>query len=175
MIFNIAKQDLQARLTQIRLLAMDVDGVLTDGGLYYNDQGEETKRYNVKDGQGLKLVMAAGIEIAIVSAGASPSILHRARALGITQVFVGVEDKLAVLKDLCARLDLSLAQVAYIGDDVNDLPILQEVGCPLTVADAMPANRAIALCITAAGGGQGAVRELCDYLLQTRSASPASS
>lgn len=168
---NVSEQELYTRLSKVRLLAMDVDGVLTDGGLYYSDSGEETKKYNVKDGQGLKLLMALGIEIAIISAGASLSIMHRAGKLGITNVFVGVEDKLSVLKELCTKLCVPLAEVAYIGDDVNDLPILEQVGCPLTVADAMPANKAIAICLTTLGGGQGAVREICDYIANTRTVS----
>jgi len=159
--------DVRTRLLQVKLLALDVDGVLTDGSLYYTDSGEEIKKFNVKDGQGLRALMQAGIQVAIVSAGSSTSTLHRARRLGIEHVFIGVEDKLAVLEELTQRLGLSLYQVGYIGDDANDLPVMQAVGFPFTVADAMPENCACALYIAKLGGGQGAVREICDYLLMS--------
>jgi len=160
--------DLQTRASQVKLLATDVDGVLTDGSLYYTDSGEELKKFHVKDGQGLVALMRAGITVAMISAGASPATRHRARRLGIEHVFTGVEDKLAVLTELVARLGLSLAQVGYIGDDTNDLPVLQAVGFPCTVADAMPENIACALYVAKVGGGQGAVREICEYLLQAQ-------
>jgi 3-deoxy-D-manno-octulosonate 8-phosphate phosphatase (KDO 8-P phosphatase) len=157
---------LQARLSKVKLLALDVDGVLTDGGLYYSDSGEELKKFNVKDGQGIKLVMQAGIEVAIISANNSAATLHRAKKLGIQRAFVGIDNKLATLQQICEELNLSHAQVAYVGDDLNDLPILQSVGCPLTVADAIPENQARAVYVTELKGGQGCVREICNLLLQ---------
>lgn len=161
--------ELQACFAQVKMLVLDVDGVLTDGGLYYTETGEELKKFNVKDGLGIKLVMAAGIHVAIISAGFSAATLHRAKRLGIESVFTGIENKLDTLEDLCAQLGVPLSQVAYVGDDLIDLPILERVGCPLTVADAMPANQAIACYITQRGGGQGAVREVCDLLLAAQS------
>ncbi|MGG6269246.1 KdsC family phosphatase [Leptolyngbya sp. AN03gr2] len=163
----IDSTEFSALLSTIRLLALDVDGVMTDGGLYYTETGEELKKFNVKDGLGIQLVMKAGIHIAIVSAGFSSATLYRAKRLGIEHTFIGVEDKLATIQKLCEQLDLSLSQVAYMGDDLIDLPVLQAVGCPITVADAMPANQAIALYITQKAGGQGAVREVCDLLVQS--------
>jgi 3-deoxy-D-manno-octulosonate 8-phosphate phosphatase (KDO 8-P phosphatase) len=159
---------LHTRLCQVKLVAFDVDGVLTDGGLYYTERGEEMKRFNVKDGQGLRSLMAHGIEVALISANESPATRQRAQQLGISHVYVGVADKLTTLQALCQRLDISLAQAAYIGDDINDVPVMQAVGCPMTVADAMPANLACALYVAQRGGGQGAVREICDYLLTIR-------
>ena len=165
---NIPEEELRERLAQVRLLSLDVDGVLTDGGLYYTESGEELKKFNVKDGQGLKLVMQAGIEVAIISTGSSTSTLHRAKRLGIAHTLLDVEDKLLALRTLCEKLDISLAQVAHVGDDINDLPVLQMVGCPLTVADAMAANRACAVYVTKLAGGQGAVREICDIIVRHR-------
>jgi 3-deoxy-D-manno-octulosonate 8-phosphate phosphatase (KDO 8-P phosphatase) len=159
---------LRERLQQVKLLALDVDGVLTDGGLYYTEHGEELKKFNVKDGQGLQLLRQAGIEVAIISSGASSATLHRARSLGLTHVFIAVESKLMTLRALCHDLGIDLSQVAYVGDDVNDLSIMQAVGCPLTVADAMPPNRACAVYVTHAAGGQGAVREICELMLSCR-------
>jgi len=162
----ISAADLRARLAQVRLLALDVDGVLTDGGLYYSASGEETKKFHVKDGQGLQALRRMGIEVALISGSASQATVHRAKTLGITYAFVGTEDKLSTLITLCQHLGLTLAQVAYVGDVVNDLPVMQAVGCPLTVADARPENHACALYVTTLGGGQGAVREICDALLK---------
>ena len=156
----------QVRLSQVKLLALDVDGVLTDGGLYYSNSGEELKKFNVKDGQGIKLVIQAGIEVVIISASNSAATLHRAKKLGIKRAFIGIEDKLATLEQICQELNLSLAQVAYVGDDLNDLPILKSVGCPLTVADAIPENKINAVYVTELKGGQGCVREICNLLLQ---------
>lgn len=161
----ISESDLSARLARVKLLALDVDGTLTDGGLYYTDSGEELKKFNVKDGQGLNLLLKAGIEVAIITASASTSTLHRARKLGITHTFIGVENKLSTLKDLCQKLDIDLSQVAYVGDDINDLAVMQAIGCPLTVADAMPTNLTEAIYVTQKAGGQGAVREICDLLI----------
>ncbi len=168
---EITQSDLRLLLSQVKLLALDVDGVLTDGGLYYSTSGEELKKFNVKDGLGIKLVMQAGIEVAIISASDSAATLHRAKKLGIKRVFVGMENKLPTLKQICEELNFSLAQVAYIGDDLTDLPILQSVGCPITVADAIAENKAQAVYVTELPGGQGCVREVCDRLLQIHSKS----
>ena len=164
-------KDIEAHFAQVKLLALDVDGVLTDGGLYYSNSGEELKKFNVKDGQGIKLVMQSGVELAIISANNSAATLHRAKKLGIERAFVGIENKLATLEKICEELNLSLAQVAYVGDDLNDLPVLQAVGCPITVADAIPENKASAVYVTELKGGQGCVREICNLLLQVRTKS----
>lgn len=165
---SIFESQLRARLLQVKLLALDVDGVLTDGGLYYTESGEELKRFNIKDGQGIKLAMQSGIEVAIITAKSSLSTLHRAKDLGITHTYLGVEDKLSTLEKLCEKLTLSLPQVAYVGDDINDLAVMQAVGCPLTVADAVSVNQACALYVTKLPGGQGAVREICDILVHVQ-------
>ena len=150
---------------QVKLLALDVDGILTDGGLYYTESGEVCKKFNVKDGKGIKLLMQSGVEVAIISANDSAATLHRARKLGIVNCFTAVENKLEVLKTLCHQLNISLSQVAYMGDDLNDLPVLKAVGLPLTVADAIPENQTVAVYVTKLSGGQGAVREVCNLLL----------
>lgn len=162
----ISESELRERLLQVKLLVLDVDGVLTDGGLYYMESGEELKRFNIKDGQGLKLLMQTGIEVAIITAKSSLSTQHRAKHLGIVHTYLGIEDKLTTLRNLCKKLDLSLFQVAYVGDDINDLAVMQSVGCPLTVADATFENQACALYVTKLAGGQGAVREICNILIE---------
>lgn len=156
------------RLARVELLGLDVDGVLTDGGLYYSDSGEQMKKFDVKDGQGIKLAQNAGIDIALISGSSAEATRHRAKTLGIAHVYIGVEDKLATLQQLCEMLELERSQVAYVGDDINDLPLLNWVGCPLTVADAIPANREVATYVTQKPGGRGAVREICDLLVTCR-------
>jgi 3-deoxy-D-manno-octulosonate 8-phosphate phosphatase (KDO 8-P phosphatase) len=155
----------QINFSPVKLLALDVDGILTDGGLYYTETGEVCKKFNVKDGKGIKLLIQSGIKVAIISANDSPATHHRAKKLGIEYCFTGVEDKLTILKDLCQKLDLPLSQVAYMGDDLNDLPVLKAVGFPLTVADAIYENRMNSIYVTRLSGGQGAVREICNLVL----------
>jgi 3-deoxy-D-manno-octulosonate 8-phosphate phosphatase (KDO 8-P phosphatase) len=162
---KLTREELRSRLFQVKLLALDVDGVLTDGGIYILDSGEEFKRFNVKDGLGLKQVMATGIEVAILTANASTAVAHRMKTLGISHVFIGVKDKEVVLRELCQTLEIELDRVAYIGDDLADLGVLKLVGLPITVADSVPAVKSVAYYITQQGGGQGAVREICDLLL----------
>lgn len=148
----------------IRLLSLDVDGVLTDGGLYYADDGTVSRKFNVRDGVGIQRVMALGIEVAIVSAGTSGSIPHRAKTLGIRRALSGVSDKLAAVKKLCRDLGCTLADAAHVGDDLNDVALLKAVGLPFSVADAAPEARAAARYVTRRRGGDGAVREICDLL-----------
>jgi 3-deoxy-D-manno-octulosonate 8-phosphate phosphatase (KDO 8-P phosphatase) len=166
------EDSVRLRLAQVRLLSLDVDGVLTDGGLYYTESGEELKKFNAKDGQGIKLLMAMGVEVAIITASRSQAAFHRAKTLGIEHVFIGAKDKLCVLQTLCREMGLSLDQVAHVGDDVNDIPILESVGCPLSVADAMAINKSKALWVASLPGGQGAVREICDLLCSLHSGKP---
>jgi len=162
----ISQAQLQIHLAQVKLLAIDVDGVMTDGGLYYTEDGDELKKFNVKDGLGIKRVMEAGVEVAFITASSSQATFHRATRLGIKHIFIGIEDKLLTLKELCKQLGLPLSQVAYMGDDLIDLAVLQAVGCPITVADAIPDNLETAIYVTLKEGGKGAVREVCDLLLK---------
>ena len=166
---NISETELKSRLSQVKLLALDVDGVLTDGGLYYTERGEELKKFNVKDGLGIKLLMRAGIEVAIISANSSAATTYRAKKLGMEHCYIGIEDKLPVLNDLCDRLNISLAEVAYVGDDITDIPILKSIGCPITVADAIAENLEHVIYVTQMAGGHGAIREVSSLILQALS------
>lgn len=156
--------DLQTRISKIHLLAMDCDGVLTDGGVYMLEDGTEFRKFNIKDGLGLKLVMEAGIHVAIISGSSCTSVIHRANKLGIEDVYVGVEDKLGLLMKICQRLNISLAQVAYIGDDLPDLPILERVGLPCAPSDAVIEVLQKSLFVSHLPGGQGSVRDICNLL-----------
>jgi 3-deoxy-D-manno-octulosonate 8-phosphate phosphatase (KDO 8-P phosphatase) len=158
--------EIQRLLSKVKLLSLDVDGVMTDGGLYYADDGRIMRKYNVKDGVGIQRAMKAGVQMAIISAGVSGSVPERATTLGIRHVFTGVEDKRATLESLCEELGLEMHETAHIGDDINDVPLLEAVGCAIAVADAQPEAFEAAAIITERNGGMGAVREICDALVE---------
>ena len=158
----------KSRLCDVRLLSLDVDGVLTDGGIYIGDNGSQFRKFNVKDGMGMQRVRDAGIEVAIISAGHCAAVEQRASMLGIVHTRTGVTDKLSELRDICALVGTSLSSVAHIGDDVNDIPVMQAVGCPISVADAVAEAREAAIYVTNRRGGDAAVREICDLLLALR-------
>jgi len=153
---------------RIRLLVLDVDGVLTDGRLYFGPSGEVMKTFHVRDGVGIKAVLAAGIDVAIISGRRSESVALRAAELGIRHVFQGVDRKAEVLRQLLDELSVDASQTACVGDDTPDLPILVLAGLPIAVADAHPDLVAVASYVTRAVGGAGAVREVCDLLLVDR-------
>jgi len=157
--------DLLARAAGIRLAAFDVDGVLTNGQLFLGPQGEEYKVFNVRDGQGLVMLRESGVAIAIITGRRSAVVAARMAELGIEYVYQGQRDKAAALDELLARLGLGPEAVCYAGDDLPDLPVLQRVGLPVTVADGHPACVAAARYCTTAGGGAGAVREICELLM----------
>lgn len=160
--------DLDKRLKGLRLLSLDVDGVLTDGGLYYADDGSQLRKFNVRDGMGMKQVMAAGVEIALITASNTDAILKRAEGLGVAHVRMGADDKVAALSDVCTKLGIDLADVAHMGDDLNDLPVLGAVGLGMTVADGRPEVLAVAEFISDRAGGDGAVRDICDRILKAK-------
>ncbi len=149
----------------VRLLVLDVDGVLTDGRLHYGSRGEVLKSFHVRDGHGIKSLRKAGIEVAVISGRRSAAAARRCRELGIRYVIQGVDDKLAAFAKLVSRLRLKPAECACIGDDVPDVPLLQAVGLSFAVADAHPAAKQAARRATSLGGGLGAVREVCDQLI----------
>ena len=156
------------RAAQVKLMIFDVDGVLTDGGLYYGDQGEMFKRFNVLDGAGIKLLQKFGVETAIITARQSEIVNQRAAGLGITHVHQGAHDKRVVFEQLAARLGLTTAQCGFIGDDLIDLPILIRVGFAASVANCHPEVRQRVHYVTRHGGGHGAVREVCDLILHAQ-------
>jgi 3-deoxy-D-manno-octulosonate 8-phosphate phosphatase (KDO 8-P phosphatase) len=156
------------RWATVRALVTDVDGVLTDGGLYYAENGDELKRFDVRDGQGLVLLREAGLLTAIVTRKQTAIVTRRARDLGIVEVHQNVTDKAAAVADLLARHRLPAAGVCYVGDDVGDLPAMRAVGVSVAVADAVPLVRRAATYVTRARAGHGAIREVCDLILASR-------
>lgn len=153
------------RAAAIRLAAFDVDGVLTDGRLYYADSGEETKAFSTLDGHGLKLLMGESIRVALITARRSRLLEARARNLGVELLFQGCTDKASTLAGLLRDLGLAATQASYMGDDVVDLPALRLAGLALTVPEAPAAVRRAAHHVTRHGGGRGAVREACELVL----------
>jgi 3-deoxy-D-manno-octulosonate 8-phosphate phosphatase (KDO 8-P phosphatase) len=155
-------------LRGIKLFATDVDGVLTDGGMYYAESGDEWKKFNTRDGMGIKLLQRAGIITAIVTQERTKLVARRAEKLAIPELHQGVMDKLALVRDMSARYGLTLSQVAYIGDDINDLETLKAVGFSATPADGMPQIAAAVDYICRKKGGEGAVREIIDMILDAQ-------
>jgi len=155
-------------LRGIKLFATDVDGVLTDGGMYYAESGDEWKKFNTRDGMGMKLLQRAGIITAIVTQERTKLLARRAERLTIPELHQGVMDKLSLVRDMSARHGLTLSQVAYIGDDINDLETLKAVGFSATPADGMPQVAAAVDYICRKKGGEGAVREIIDMILDAQ-------
>lgn len=156
------------KANQIKLLMLDVDGVLTDGSLLIGSDGHESKRFNVRDGFGIKLWMSQGLEIAIVSGRRSESTTARMAELGITRVEQGAPDKLASLERLCTELAIDKSHVACMGDDLPDLPPMRAAGIAIAVGDGDERVKSCADYVTNAPGGRGAVREAIEYLLKER-------
>lgn len=161
-------QEIHTRAASIRLLALDVDGVLTDGALYFSNSGEEMKAFSTLDGQGIKLLQDNGVTVALITARNSQLVSRRAANLGITHLVQGSENKLQALTSLLQQLQLELNQAAYVGDDLPDLACIRRVAFGIAVANAHAAVKAEAFVTTVAGGGKGAVREVCDWILKAQ-------
>ncbi|NOI16330.1 3-deoxy-manno-octulosonate-8-phosphatase KdsC [Vibrio hepatarius] len=159
-ILNVAKG--------IKLLICDVDGVFSDGRIYMGNNGEELKTFHTRDGYGVKSLMNAGIEIAIITGRKSQIVENRMNALGISLIYQGQDDKVKAYQDICDKLNISPEQTGYIGDDLIDWPVMEKVALKVCVADGHPLLAKRANYVTAIKGGHGAVREVCDLILQAR-------
>ena len=158
---------------QVRLLVLDVDGVLTDGQIHYDADGREAKVFNVRDGYGIKQVAAMGVTVAVISGRKSRPVEVRTAELGIEHVRLGQSDKLIALREITERLKIPFDEVACMGDDLPDRPIMEVAGLGIAVADAHPVIVEIADWCTRLGGGRGAVREVCDLLIAARKSGSA--
>ena len=161
-------QEVRGKAAAIRLVIFDVDGVLTDGRLYFGDDGQEYKAFNSKDGHGMVMLQQAGVQIGIITGRTSEVVRLRMENLGIEHVYQGRRDKLPAYEDLRAALHLSDQQIAYVGDDVVDLPVMRRVGLAIAVQDAHALTRTHADWITPSGGGRGAAREVCEFLMDAQ-------
>jgi len=159
---------LRRRLQKVRMVIMDVDGVLTDAGMYYSESGEELKKFNTRDGHGITLLHAAGIKTALVTRERTPIVTRRAAKLGIAEVHQGALDKLRIVKGILEKHGFAAAEACYIGDDVGDQEVMGYVGFAAAVADALPEIKKVAHYVTRKQGGEGAVREVCDLILSAR-------
>ena len=158
------------KLKHICLLLLDVDGVMTDGGIIYDANGLETKRFNVKDGHGIKMLQRSGVEVGIITGRTSIVVDNRARELGITRVYQGSLKKIDSYEDIKANTGLEDQQIAYMGDDVIDVPVLRRVGFSAAPLDALSEVRSVVDYVATCPGGYGAVREVCDHILKARGA-----
>jgi len=167
-------QDVLAKAAQIRLVIFDVDGVLTDGSLFIGDDGEEYKAFHSRDGHGMKMLHATGVEIGIITGRTSNVVRHRMTSLGIQHVYQGQQEKLPAFMELIGKLGLEPQQVAYVGDDVVDLPILTRAGLAVAVADAHALVKRHAHWTTPNGGGRGAARDICELIMEAQGTLDAS-
>ncbi len=159
---------MQDRLSRVRLLVMDVDGVMTDGRIVLDGEGNEWKFFNVRDGHGIVMLHRIGVETAIITGRSSKVVERRAKELSIGHVYQGAHNKLEVYEELKRKLGLSDEQVCYIGDDVVDMPIMSRVGFAVAVADAHPEVKKVAHYVTAMPGGRGAVREVAEMIIRAK-------
>jgi 3-deoxy-D-manno-octulosonate 8-phosphate phosphatase (KDO 8-P phosphatase) len=163
-----AKNDFRRKARGVAVLLLDVDGVLTDGRILLDERGKEKKIFHVHDGQGIRWLLKAGVEVGIISGRSSGSVQARARELGITLLFQGIQDKWAVVQALLKKKGWDWKQVAYVGDDLIDLPLLQRVGLPIGVPNGHPLTHRSVVYVTRKSGGWGAVREVAEELLKSQ-------
>jgi len=165
---DIARQEVMSRAAAIRLAIFDVDGVLTDGGLIFDEAGRENKVFHSRDGHGLKMLQASGVELAVISGRRTEAVTHRMAGLGISHVYQGQQDKLPAFFELLDKLQVTPEQTAYVGDDVVDLPIMLRVGLAVAVSDAHDLLVEHAHWRTQHPGGRGAVRDVCELILEAQ-------
>ncbi|MDH5711826.1 MAG: 3-deoxy-manno-octulosonate-8-phosphatase KdsC [Gammaproteobacteria bacterium] len=161
-------QDIIEKAKNIKLVIFDVDGVMTDSSLFIDDDGQEYKAFNSKDGHGMRMLQECGVKEAIITGRKSNVVKHRMTDLGIGLVYQGYRDKTPAFEDLMKEVDLSLDQVAYVGDDVVDLPVMSRVGFAIAVQDAHPFVKQHSHWITPRNGGRGAVRDVCEFILEAQ-------
>ncbi len=161
-----------SKAKNLKLLILDVDGVLTDGRLFFDHQGNEYKCFHARDGHGVKLWRQSGVEVAVISGRKSASVALRMKQLGIELVYQGHENKLAALAEILDKLNIKAEQAAHVGDDLLDLPVMTRVGLAIAVNDANFAVKQHADCCTETNGGLGAVREVCDFIMQAQGSFP---
>lgn len=168
---RLSKKELKRRARNIKLVLADCDGVLTDTGVYFSETGEAMKRFSIRDGMGTQRLREAGIETGYISGEVSPSLKKRAEKLKLLHVYLGIDDKITTLRGILSSTDLQLHQIAYVGDDVNDYEIINEIGkegLTATPADGMPAIKKTVHYICRAKGGHGAFRDFADWIIELR-------
>jgi 3-deoxy-D-manno-octulosonate 8-phosphate phosphatase (KDO 8-P phosphatase) len=153
---------------KIKLLILDVDGVLTDGSIILDNKNNEFKMFHVRDGHGIKMLIQSGIQVALITGRYSQIVRRRAQELGIKEIFQNCHDKTKAYRQLAQKYALHDSEIAYIGDDIVDIPVLRMCGLPITIADADDEVKSFTMMVTKKGGGKGAVRQVCDLLLKAQ-------
>lgn len=166
MIFKVS--DAKSRLKHIKLLLLDVDGVMTDGTIIYDDNNIQTQTFYVRDGLGIRLLMLAGIEVGVITGRKSDALHHRCKNLNIRHIYDNVKNKVEILNEIITKTKIKPENIAYIGDDIPDLSIMKAVGLPIAVADAHEVIIEISYIVTSAKGGAGAIREICEAILKAQ-------
>jgi 3-deoxy-D-manno-octulosonate 8-phosphate phosphatase (KDO 8-P phosphatase) len=161
-------EGLAAKIRQIRLLVLDVDGVMTDGRIIMDHEGRETKNFNVKDGHGMKILMRYGVDVILVTGRKSTVVEHRARDLGIGEIHQGVHNKLEIAEAILRNRSMNYDHMAFVGDDIVDIPVLKRAGFSVAVADAVEDVKKCVDYVTVNKGGRGAVREVCELILKAK-------
>lgn len=161
-------KELKPKLSKIKLVAFDVDGVMTDGSLTFDENGVEYKTFNAKDGQGIVMLNKAGIITAIITARDNGTVKHRFETLGMSKLYMGQKNKILAMRELVAEYNIDLSQVAYMGDDLPDLCVLKEVGLACCPSDAVEEVKEVCHFVSSFGGGKGAIRELTDLIYKTQ-------
>jgi 3-deoxy-D-manno-octulosonate 8-phosphate phosphatase (KDO 8-P phosphatase) len=161
-------EELKRKAERIVVLVLDVDGVMTDGRIIIDDSGRESKHFNVKDGHGIKLILKMGIEVIFLTGRKSRVVAHRAKDLGVREVYQGARDKVMIFEGMLLKKNMKADRVAYVGDDVVDIPLFRKVGLSIAVADACEEARRAAHYVTEKEGGKGAVREVCEMILRAQ-------
>lgn len=169
---SLSPTDFTDKLARLQLICFDVDGVLTDGRLYYSESGDEMKSFNVQDGAAIKLLMQANVQVALITGRRSKIVARRAAELGIDHVYQGIADKTEALADLMAATGIDAQHIAHVGDDLPDVPVFKLVGLGISVDNGHPLARAAADFTTASGGGDGVARELSQHILTAKKAWP---
>jgi 3-deoxy-D-manno-octulosonate 8-phosphate phosphatase (KDO 8-P phosphatase) len=162
------KQNIHSKIKKIKMLILDVDGVMTDGRIIMDDAGRETKQFDVRDGHGLKIIQSYGIKVVLLTGRQSEVVKHRARDLGIKEIHQKVFNKKEIFEKILKKNKLAPEEVAFLGDDIIDIPVLKAVGFSVAVADALDVVKKSVDYVTKHGGGRGAVREICELLLQAQ-------
>lgn len=165
---NLSRIECLAKARKVKLLLLDVDGVLTDGSIVYTHSGDEIKSFNCRDGFGINIVRKAGVEVGIITARRSEALTRRIGDLGLTHVYQGCRNKVEVFRKIVAELDLESSETAFMGDDWLDLSLLNRVGFSATVADGVPELKQTVHYISSCNGGKGAVRDLCDFIIEAK-------
>lgn len=163
---------IKEKIKKIKILILDVDGIMTDGSIIYNDDGKETKVFDVKDGHGIKMLMRAGISVALITGRKSGVVRHRAKNLGIDMVYQNAVDKVIAFNDILAKTSLKPENAAYMGDELVDIPVLKRAGLSITVPDGVPEVKAVSDYVTKKYGGKGAVREVSELILKVQNKWP---